>query len=185
MSNNRMSNNRMITGIVTMQHLSVNSPRPSIFGGRDKYGACIIVSKSETQTIETIKASIKAAYEAGKGTLQSGTSIVPPLDTLKTPLRDGDVEHPGDAMYANSYFLNAYSIKKPGVFDADAKPINDPSEIHNGIEGLADITFYAFNTNGNIGIACGLNGIQKLSDGTYNTPPCGFKPVTNNMDFLN
>ena len=27
-------------------------------------------------------------------------------------------------------------------------------------------TFYAYNTNGNRGIACGLNNLQKLKDGT-------------------
>ena len=32
--------------------------------------------------------------------------------------------------------------------------------------GRASVNFYAFNSNGNRGIACGLNNIQKLSDGT-------------------
>jgi hypothetical protein len=33
------------------------------------------------------------------------------------------------------------------------------------VYGRASINFYAFNTNGNKGIACGLNNIQKLRDG--------------------
>ena len=28
------------------------------------------------------------------------------------------------------------------------------------------VTFYAYNTNGNRGIACGLNNLLKLADGT-------------------
>ena len=36
-----------------------------------------------------------------------------------------------------------------------------PSQIY----GRASINFYAFNTNGNKGIACGLNNLQKLRDG--------------------
>lgn len=31
--------------------------------------------------------------------------------------------------------------------------------------GRASINFYAFNSNGNKGIACGLNNLQKMKDG--------------------
>ena len=31
--------------------------------------------------------------------------------------------------------------------------------------GRASINLYAFNTNGNKGIACGLNNLQKIRDG--------------------
>ena len=31
--------------------------------------------------------------------------------------------------------------------------------------GRASINFYAFNSNGNRGIACGLNNLQKIRDG--------------------
>ena len=44
--------------------------------------------------------------------------------------------------------------------------ILDSSELYSGIIGRASVNFYAFNSNGNRGIACGLNNIQKLSDGT-------------------
>lgn len=50
--------------------------------------------------------------------------------------------------------------------DADRNPILDSSELYSGIIGRASISFYAFNSNGNRGIACGLNNLQKLSDGT-------------------
>lgn len=38
--------------------------------------------------------------------------------------------------------------------------------MYSGVQGRASINFYAFNSNGNRGIACGLNNLQKLSDGT-------------------
>ena len=50
--------------------------------------------------------------------------------------------------------------------DADRNPILDSSELYSGIIGRASINFYAFNSNGNRGIACGLNNLQKLADGT-------------------
>ena len=52
------------------------------------------------------------------------------------------------------------------MVDADRQPILDSSELYSGIIGRASINFYAFNSSGNRGIACGLNNIQKLSDGT-------------------
>ena len=38
--------------------------------------------------------------------------------------------------------------------------------LYSGIVGRASINFYAYNSNGNKGIACGLNNLQKLADGT-------------------
>lgn len=98
-------------------------------------------------------------------TPSASTKSVPPLKALKTPLRDGDEERPDDEAYAGSYFINANSATKPGVVDASCQPILDTSELYSGIYGRASINFYAFNTNGNKGIACGLNNLQKLRDG--------------------
>ena len=72
---------------------------------------------------------------------------------------------PKDEAYANSYFVNANSASAPGIVDADRQPIIERSEMYSGIYGRASINFYAFNVNGNRGIACGLNNLQKLRDG--------------------
>lgn len=50
--------------------------------------------------------------------------------------------------------------------DADRQPILTRSEMYNGVKGRASINLYAYNVNGNRGIACGLNNLQKISDGT-------------------
>ena len=49
--------------------------------------------------------------------------------------------------------------------DADRNPILKRNEVYSGVYGRASITLYAFNRNGNCGIACGLNNLQKISDG--------------------
>ena len=90
---------------------------------------------------------------------------MPTLSIIKTPLRDGDLERPDDEAYANSYFINANSAAAPGIVDADRQPIIDRSEVYSGVYGRASINFYAFNSNGNKGIACGLNNLQKIKDG--------------------
>ena len=49
--------------------------------------------------------------------------------------------------------------------DADRQEIIDHSEVYSGVYGRASISFYAFNSSGNRGIACGLNNLQKIRDG--------------------
>lgn len=61
--------------------------------------------------------------------------------------------------------MNANSTTAPGVVDANRQPIIERSELYSGVIGRASINFYAFNSNGNKGIACGLNNLQKLRDG--------------------
>lgn len=84
---------------------------------------------------------------------------------IKTPLHDGDVERPKDPIYADCYFLNANSSTAPGIVDKECKPITNHSKVYSGVYGRASITFYAYNFNGNKGIACGLNNLQKIRDG--------------------
>lgn len=137
----------------------------AIQGGTPKYSVSLIIPKSDTATVEKIKAAIQAAYEEGASKLKGNGKTVPALSALKTPLRDGDLERPDDAAYADSYFVNANSATAPGIVDAACQPIVDRSEVYSGVYGRASINFYAFNSNGNKGIACGLNNLQKISDG--------------------
>ena len=158
---------KVITGRHTvMSYLNVNEPKVPLGGGTPKYSVSLIIPKSDTVTVEKIRAAIKAAYEEGQGKLRGSGRSVPALESIKTPLRDGDKDRKGDDAYKNSWFVNANSTTKPGVVDADRQPILDSSELYSGIIGRASINFYAYNTNGNKGIACGLNNIQKLADGT-------------------
>ena len=156
---------KVITGVNTRWSY-VNAWEPkSINGGAPKYSVSLIIPKSDTRTIEKIQAAIQAAYEEGQGKLKGNGKSVPALSVLKTPLRDGDAERPDDEAYADSYFVNANSGTAPGIVDADRNPIIDRSEVYSGVYGRASINFYAFNSNGNKGIACGLNNLQKIRDG--------------------
>ena len=156
---------KVITGVNTRWSY-VNAWEPkSINGGAPKYSVSLIIPKSDTKTLEKIRAAIQAAYEEGQSKLKGNGRSVPALSALKTPLRDGDMERPDDEAYANSYFVNANSGTAPGIVDADRNPILERSEVYSGVYGRASINFYAFNSNGNKGIACGLNNLQKLRDG--------------------
>jgi len=139
----------------------------AINGGTPKFSVSLIIPKSDTATIAKVKAAIQAAYEEGASKLKGNGKSVPQLSAIKTPLRDGDLERPDDEAYANAYFINANSATAPGIVDADRQPIIDHSEVYSGVYGRASINFYAFNSNGNRGIACGLNNLQKIRDGEH------------------
>ena len=156
---------KVVTGVCTFSYLNCWEPK-AIEGGKPKYSVSLIIPKEDFKTVDKIKAAIKAAYEEGAGKLKGNGKTVPPLSLLKSPLRDGDTERPDDSNYAGCYFVNANSATAPGIVDADRQPIIERGEMYSGVKGRASINFYAFNVNGNKGIACGLNNLQKLSDGT-------------------
>ena len=156
---------KVITGKNTRwSYANVWEPK-AINGGTPKYSVSLIIPKDDTVTVAKIKAAIEAAYNEGAAKLKGNGRSVPPLTTIKNPLRDGDLERPDDPAYANAYFVNANSATVPGIVDADRNEIITRSEVYSGVYGRASINFYAFNSNGNRGIACGLNNLQKFRDG--------------------
>ena len=53
----------------------------------------------------------------------------------------------------------------PQIVDRDLNRILDKAEVYSGCYARVSLNFYAFNTNGNKGVACGLGNIQKIKDG--------------------
>ena len=156
---------KVITGVKTRwSYANVWQPK-SINGGAPKFSVSLIIPKSDTKTVTAVKNAIQAAYEEGQSKLKGNSKFVPALTAIKTPLRDGDAERPDDEAYKDCYFINANSATAPGIVDAVRNPIIEHSEVYSGVYGRASINFYAFNSNGNRGIACGLNNLQKISDG--------------------
>jgi len=156
---------KVITGKDTRwSYANVWEPK-SINGSTPKFSVSLIIPKTDVATVKKIKAAIEAAYHEGEAKLKGTSKSVPALSLIKTPLRDGDTERPDDPNYAGAYFVNANSATAPGIVDADCQPILTRSEVYSGVYGRASISFYAFNSNGNRGIACGLNNLQKLRDG--------------------
>ena len=156
---------KVITGVKTRwSYANVWEPK-SINGGAPKYSVSLIIPKSDTKTVTAVKNAIQAAYDERQSKLKGNSKSVPALSAIKNPLRDGDAERPDDEAYKDSYFINANSATAPGIVDATRQPIRERSEVYSGVYGRASINFYAFNNNGNKGIACGLNNLQKISDG--------------------
>ncbi|WP_315069655.1 DUF2815 family protein [uncultured Clostridium sp.] len=148
------------TGKVRLSYAHLFEPH-AIDGGTPSYSVSVLIPKSDTDTLKAIK---EATDQAKKDGASKWGGKIP--SSLKTPLHDGDVDRAEDESYAGCYFLNANSKKqKPGIVGANGAPIMDATEVYSGCYGRLTLNFYAFNTNGNKGIACGLGNVQKLEDG--------------------
>lgn len=154
------SETKVVTGVVRLSYANVWEPK-SINGGDEKYSVSLIIPKSDKKTIADINKAVDTAIK--EGAAKFGGKI-PNKAALKLPLRDGDTERDDEA-YQNSYFVNANSLTAPQIVDAKVQLILDRNEVYSGCFARVSITFYAFNSNGNRGIACGLGNIQKVADG--------------------
>ena len=139
MSVNHKNPTKVVTGVVRLSYANVWEPA-SINGSNPKYSVSLIIPKTDTKTIDANKAA------------------------LKLPLRDGDLERDDEA-YKGAYFVNANSTTAPQIVDRSVQPILDRAEVYSGCYARVSINFYAFNSNGNRSIACGLGNIQKVRDG--------------------
>lgn len=158
---------KVITGPETLWSYVNAWEAKSINGSTPKFSIQLRVKKTDKETLNKIEKAMRAAYEDGEAKLKGTGKSVPSYESLKKPLRDGDETFPDDATYAGYMFLNANNTQAPGIVDADRQPIIDRKEVYSGCFGRASISFYAFNTNGNKGIACSLNNLQKIKDGDH------------------
>ena len=157
---NNQNNTKVVTGVVRLSYANVWEPK-SINGGAEKYSVSLIIPKSDKKTISEIEKAIDNAIK--EGTSKFGGKI-PNKAALKLPLRDGDLERDDEA-YKDSFFVNANSTTAPQIVDTRVQPILDRNEVYSGVYARVSVNFYAFNSNGNKGIACGLGNIQKVRDG--------------------
>ena len=133
----------------------------SINGSEEKYSVSCIIPKADKKTLAKIEKAVEAAKQAGKEKKWSGK--IPP--NLKLPLRDGDIDRPDDEAYANAMFINATSKDAPQIVDRKVDPILDPMDCGSGDYCNVSVNFYAFNANGNRGVAAGLGNIQLIKHG--------------------
>lgn len=157
---NKENSTKVVTGVVRLSYANVWEP-VSINGSKPKYSVSLIIPKDDKATVDAINRAVENAIKDGAA--KFGGKI-PPRGSLKLPLRDGDTERDDEA-YKGCYFVNANSTTAPQIVDRQVQPILDRGEIYSGCYARVSVNFYAFNSNGNRGIACGLGNIQKIRDG--------------------
>lgn len=171
---------KVVTGSKTrFSYANVWEPR-KIKGDRARYSICLIIPKEDGETLSKVEKAIAEAYRQGqeKLTVNGKTAA---LSSLTLPLRDGDMDKREDSVYHHAYYINARSDMPPGIVDGSLNRITEKSGFYSGCYGRASIHFYAFNYDGKMGIACGLNNLQKLADGpalgNWSTPEEDFGDI--------
>ena len=127
-------------------------------GGDGKYMTNVIIPKDEKKTVNAINTAIEEAKKAGIVGKWGGKEP----KKLEMPLHDGDEKD--DEVYEGAYYVNAKSSTRPGVCDKHKVAITDEDEVYSGMWAYVSVTFYAYDVNGNKGIACGLNNVMKFKD---------------------
>lgn len=159
--------NRIVTGEVRLSYANIWEPK-SIQGSDPKYSCSLLIPKSDTKTVDAIQNAIKNTLAESAGKFGGK---VPPLGSLKLPLRDGDAEKDTDTNpeYAGMFFLNANNKTAPQIVERSAtggiQPILDQNEVYSGCYAQVSIEFFAFNSNGNKGVGVALGNILKTRDG--------------------
>lgn len=157
---------KVTTGKVRLSYAKLLKPEAMEEGGVPKYSTALIIRKDDTLTLDRINAAVAHLEEEFKAKNKGKLPA-----KWKTPLRDGDLEKEDDPNYAGCMFLNCSSKQKPAVVslergeDGKFKPITSEEEVYSGMYARVSLNFFTFDTNGNRGIAAGLNNVQKIADG--------------------
>jgi len=123
------------------------------------YGIQIILDKKDPQIKRIQKIVEQVARE------KFGQSIK--MGMIKTPLRDGDKER-DEEQYEGKAFFNANSNRKPGIVNRNNEPADsaDIQELcYSGAYFHVSVVFYAFDTDGNKGVAAGFNNLMLRKEG--------------------
>lgn len=156
---------KVITGMVRLSYANILEPR-AMEGQEPRYSVAMLIPKEDTETMQEIDSAINAAYRNGLDKLRAGGKV-PALSAIKSPVHDGDMERPDDPVYTGCWYINATcpATHQPQIVDVYKNRLTSPDVVYSGMFARVSVTFYAFNRNGNRGIACGLGNILKLADG--------------------
>lgn len=153
------------TGKVRASYVSIFQPHTPQSGGDPKYSVTLLIPKSDMRTINSILAEIEKAKQDGAQKVFGGH--IPPM--CRIPLYDGDGVRPSGEPFGEEckghMVVTASAKMQPSIVGLDMQNIINPADVYSGCYIRANINFFAYNTNGNKGIGCGLNAVQKIEDG--------------------
>lgn len=155
-----VKDNKIVFGPCRLSYTHVFSKYDPDNSGNGKYMTNVLIPKSEKETVAAINKAIEAAKKAGITSKWGGKEP----KKMDMPLRDGDEKEKDEDVYADHFYVNAKSSTRPGIVDKKKVPIVDEEEIYSGVWCVVSITFFAYDSNGNKGIACGLNNLMKFKD---------------------
>ena len=177
---------RVVTGQVRLSFPYLFKPRQPAKGqdGDPKYSVMILIPKTDTATIEKIKAAEARALEIGKATKFGSnfkmSSLAPSI--IKDADEDGTAEDYPERAGHLYMTVSAREQNKPEVVDRYVKEILDQSEVYSGVYAKVSIGAFAY-VYGDMkkGVSFGLNNVQILGGGES---LAGGKPASAEFDVV-
>ena len=149
--------------------------------GEDKFSCTALFEKDADFTLAKKVASDALVERFGERMKQPAF-----VAKLRKPFRDqgekanekGELP-PGYT--AGCIFITASGKQRPGVVDANGADILQETDIYSGCYGRLALRAYTYDNKGNVGVAFGLQNVQKLADGEplggRSRPSDDFEPV--------
>jgi hypothetical protein len=159
---------KVLTGEVRLsyEHLSAPYANPNNPGAEPKYSVTMLIPKTDVATKTDIDNSMRAAYEAAVANDWKGAR--PQLRNAL--IYDGDGLRNDGSKFgpecAGHWVITGSTKRKPQVVDISNVNVElAPQDIYSGMYARVTLNFFAFNTNGNKGVGCGLGNVMKTRDG--------------------
>lgn len=156
----KIEGERVVIGPCRLSYVHVFEPWGPEGDPNKKYMVNVIIPKKEKETISALKEAIEAAKK--KGVTDKWRGKLP--KSLDISLRDGDERESAGEEFAGSLYINAKSIRRPGMIDREGNPITDEEEIYSGVWCYVSLSFFPYCVNGNSGVAAALNNLKKFKD---------------------
>ena len=154
---------KTVTGVCTLAYVALSEPVENL-NGKKQYKICVIIDKNDTETVDKIKTAISECYAENINYFTKKNKKAIDIEDV-TCLHDGDIEKEGNKIFENSYYFNTKTDYKPKIFDKKCEEIPNPDDIYSGMKGKVAVSFYAYNSMGNIGISSSFVAVQKIADG--------------------
>jgi len=173
---------RVTTGRVRLSFPYLFHPRKPAEGqdGDPKYSVMLLIPKSDTKTVEAIRAAEALAIEAGKNTKFGGktTGLAPSI--IKDGDADGTAEDYPERAGHIYMTISAQEKFKPQVVDHNLNIITDESAVFSGVYARVSITAFPYKY-GEVkkGVSFGLNNVQILGG---NESLAGGRPASADFD---
>ena len=155
---------KVVTNRVRFSYLNVFAPRLNDLSGKTEFSTQVLVPKSDTATVNALKAALTAALKAKFGDKKPAG--------IKNPLKDGDapVAEGGKELgpeYAGHYYFSCKcsADKPPQVVDHEGQALMSAKDFVSGDFGRVSVTAFAYDVKVNKGVSFWLNNVQMLEKG--------------------
>lgn len=157
-----------VTGVVRLSYEHLLKPYSIQPDQPPKYSVTILLPKSDTDSVNRMKAAIEQAKKEGVDKKWDGK--MPPK--IAVCVHDGDLpkesngEPFGEECKGMWVFTASCSEdRKPPIVNNHHAFITDPNEIYSGMYARVCVNFFPYAFSGKKGIGCSLKAVQKWKDG--------------------